>query len=1522
MAECGSWLLQDAPLTFSEFVKILKELEMPDFEPFYVNAYSLGKWTQENIEKLTGFSIKLNPLNSYVGLDKDAEIDDLLNFVDDLLKIEETKDVEVKHMSLDRLFENDTSDVFKLWKVKNMSQNVDLLQIGDFKILINNDCSYVPFRFLENLDVLILNSFSLSALNWLNSALESGVARSNIGLLFNNALAILQQKKLTFSTDKEQPEDKLLVSEYCVLQKLFSNLSQNNISVQSTILSEKFKPILLYHKIGFGSLKLYPLSPFVESKEYKEFEKSFSVESLFFKNNLTSSSFILNWESFNTNKKSQRFFFTGLASQTSIFEGINRMKKFGVFDEAINKNLQGETTEKSAVNQITARKRGTSSVSNLHSSTKHQPRKPLEVSKDLTSQKPTNKTSSRTVDTFQKEVFSQKTKPPLKIKTAPAKSSQTTPNEQKEENISKTATSDNYNKKSNLLSKTAKSPAAKATKEFREKKALNESTRATKLSTDASKTKKNSISKKEDIVTDKKPQINLSEKKDFEKSFSRPREPSSVKTTKEPSESENQGKKNVLSLTETSKKPDDTTKRSSASNRTVSEVSRAKTPKSNEKRVKEIKKDAVADKLEAKKSTETKVALEKKESTPKSKTKQKLADEKKVKLIEKEGKSQFSKEKFDKLDTGKIEKTVDDNTSTNNEDIINGEREVSEKTETCVEINVEKEKDTDIEKEKRGGFAFEDASSDDARLSEKIEDSLECDVLETKIDETNDASIPHETDKKQELENQADDLVISSDFKENITEKTEKILDRGDFTVNQSENMEHEKIGTVEDVLVASTEGDFENVSSNQDAMIKSGISMTESADSAPHDNLYTQIDDEVTGSPLQDSIEGNLDDAFDNVSNKLQELVSVEDKNFSDLPKSEKHPACDDNIISKNNEGLSMSNIDVVANKENGMKESNSNEFENDEIIEKQVLEPLEKELSPRNIDETTTAVEFPEVKPHDEIVVTEKEEDIESPLDAPSVPNVVNEASFEVKSTTEKNLTCDEHNVETNEKKFFELNNSIDGQQEFLQSEKITQDENIELNSDLLKRELSEADTSSIRSVVGSELDMKKLDMNEENNDNIEVPQEGVSKSEIAVDEVDVSLQTQVNPDTTQVVNDNNLFGSEASNKIPAFNATETMNDDWLAGVGNHVKQDFAQICGDVADHFDKLKMHRDAAQKEFSETNPNNIFYNNNMIFNNDEFSAEDQDELETIAEHPEIEEEEARLMETGFHHSKNEQSPLKAEAPESTISQANVQETTLDDAKTDLLNHPNDSELLIQGLEKVEDKQSDLLKEKAIIADLSPADAPVQPSSVDDIVAAWGEPMKLPSPEKPKKLISKKDNQTISQTLPINSTKTDPKRAASVKKSNEVQVGNRNGFDKSTKIRASSVSDKKSESSGSHRIPSLIQPLHTDVAFISEKGNDTVYTLDFFKKVRSACYIVGAKSAKKLIDQLLTAKQNWDPRNEPDVTQIVIDGDDDDETKKSREEWLKNKEQLLQKLKVQVYSMDQSFNIIQDLQICTL
>lgn len=148
-------------------------------------------------------------------------------------------------------------------------------------------------------------------------------------------LCTLQDRKHPPTPDVDK--DSLLIDVLLEGQDMISNLKSINLKPQPCYRDANMEPINLYHKVGYGKLDMYVISPARDSREVKEFLmkwhsndtklfSAFNKKTTFPIQNLVSICALLVWQPANPNETITRLLFPGSAPQYKIFEGLEKIK--------------------------------------------------------------------------------------------------------------------------------------------------------------------------------------------------------------------------------------------------------------------------------------------------------------------------------------------------------------------------------------------------------------------------------------------------------------------------------------------------------------------------------------------------------------------------------------------------------------------------------------------------------------------------------------------------------------------------------------------------------------------------------------------------------------------------------------------------------------------------------------------------------------------------------------------------------------------------------------------------------------------------------------------------------------------------------------------------------------------------------------------------------------------------------------------------------------------------------------------
>lgn len=178
-----------------------------------------------------------------------------------------------------------------------------------------------------------LNNSSVSGVSSVLERKKQGAVYPQIGHFFCN----IQERKSLLSPDGDKDKDPLIVSLLDEGQNIIQDLRQLNLSPQ--VCYRDSDPIILYHKVGHGTLNMFVLSPDKSSREVREFMQKWNQSDAklfaaskpgkdfsFPLQNLVSICALLIWQPANPNDTITRILYPGSTPQKKIFEGLDRLK--------------------------------------------------------------------------------------------------------------------------------------------------------------------------------------------------------------------------------------------------------------------------------------------------------------------------------------------------------------------------------------------------------------------------------------------------------------------------------------------------------------------------------------------------------------------------------------------------------------------------------------------------------------------------------------------------------------------------------------------------------------------------------------------------------------------------------------------------------------------------------------------------------------------------------------------------------------------------------------------------------------------------------------------------------------------------------------------------------------------------------------------------------------------------------------------------------------------------------------------
>ncbi|XP_066246626.1 microtubule-associated protein futsch-like [Euwallacea similis] len=339
----GSWALQDGTFSYSDFAEAFQEIEVQRVIHAYENGISIdlhcaseGEWTRLSKESFAkSCKVRVNPTDvlttgspSISGFAKYLEPFLVPTLLEDIL---ESSDV-VGNIRFSRP---------TLYVFPGGQGDAALFGINGFNMLLDGGysrkaCFWDFVRHLDRLDAVLMTRLNNSSVCGVSSVLKrkrQGAVYPQIGHFFCN----IQERKSLLSPDGDKDKDPLIISLLEEGQNLIQDLKHLNLSCQPCYRDSE--PIILYHKVGHGTLNMFVLSPDRNSKEVREFllkwnqsdAKLLSMnksgkEFSFPLQNSVSICALLVWQPANPNDTVTRILYPGSAPQRKIFEGLDRLK--------------------------------------------------------------------------------------------------------------------------------------------------------------------------------------------------------------------------------------------------------------------------------------------------------------------------------------------------------------------------------------------------------------------------------------------------------------------------------------------------------------------------------------------------------------------------------------------------------------------------------------------------------------------------------------------------------------------------------------------------------------------------------------------------------------------------------------------------------------------------------------------------------------------------------------------------------------------------------------------------------------------------------------------------------------------------------------------------------------------------------------------------------------------------------------------------------------------------------------------
>ncbi|XP_050293739.1 microtubule-associated protein futsch [Anthonomus grandis grandis] len=339
----GSWALQDGTFSYSDFSEAFQEIEVQRVIHAYENGISIdlhccpeGEWTRLPKEYFTkSCKVRVNPTD--VLTTGSPSITSFIKYLEPFLVPTVLEDIlESSDVVGNIRFSRPTLYVFP-----GGQGDAALFGINGFNMLLDGGysrkaCFWDFVRHLDRLDAVLMTRLNNSNVSGISSVLkrkQQGAVYPQVGHFFCN----IQERKSLLSPDGDKDRDPLIISLLEEGQSIIQDVKHLNLASQTCFRDSE--PIILYHKVGHGTLNMYVLSPDKNSREVREFMQKWNQsdpklfpasktgkEFTFPLQNLVSICALLVWQPANPNDTITRILYPGSAPQKKILEGLDKIK--------------------------------------------------------------------------------------------------------------------------------------------------------------------------------------------------------------------------------------------------------------------------------------------------------------------------------------------------------------------------------------------------------------------------------------------------------------------------------------------------------------------------------------------------------------------------------------------------------------------------------------------------------------------------------------------------------------------------------------------------------------------------------------------------------------------------------------------------------------------------------------------------------------------------------------------------------------------------------------------------------------------------------------------------------------------------------------------------------------------------------------------------------------------------------------------------------------------------------------------
>ena len=378
----GDWILQDDCMSLPRLATLFKESDIENHikqnqgGTFTIATFGDGDWNDACVAK-TSFGkilkVKVNPESKMADTSGVAQFSE---FLAHHVKPRPVKDLLQSSDVVGNIrFSRPTLYIFP-----GAQGDSALFGISGFNLLVNGGygrkaCFWDFTRHLDRIDAMLYTHLGPDNLFGLSSVLERKAHENvhpEIGYIYMNAVGGAKHSPNGDSQPENGGSHKApgltvnLVEEGSRMVENLRHLGQIPHPCLGNLTGQTIQPINLYHKVGHGTLDMFVLNPFTDSKDLKDFFSQWNKHVSSFSStkggipmpHACSVCALLVWRPASPAEKITRILFPGSAPQSKVFEGLDKLKTVDIFQHPVcsEKSLSAPKVKKAGVGKPSAGK--------------------------------------------------------------------------------------------------------------------------------------------------------------------------------------------------------------------------------------------------------------------------------------------------------------------------------------------------------------------------------------------------------------------------------------------------------------------------------------------------------------------------------------------------------------------------------------------------------------------------------------------------------------------------------------------------------------------------------------------------------------------------------------------------------------------------------------------------------------------------------------------------------------------------------------------------------------------------------------------------------------------------------------------------------------------------------------------------------------------------------------------------------------------------------------------------------------